>query len=164
LFDVPFAEIGPIVGRTPAAARQAASRARRRVKGAAPVPDADLARQQEVVGAFLAAARDGDFEALVAVLDPDVVLRADVGAVPAGASRVVRGAPAVAGQALSFGRRHGQFARPALVNGAAGVVAVVRGRPVSVLGFTVRGGTIAEIDILADPARLRELNLAGLYD
>ncbi|MGE5289910.1 MAG: RNA polymerase subunit sigma-70, partial [Micromonosporaceae bacterium] len=142
----------------------AASRARRRVKGAAPVPDADLARQQEVVGAFLAAARDGDFETLVAALDPDVVLRADAGAVPEGASRVVRGAPAVAEQALSFGRRYGQFARPALVNGAAGVVAAVRGRPVSVLGFTVRGGKIAEIDILADPARLRQLDLAGLGD
>ena len=97
MFDVPFDQIAPIVGRTPAAARQAASRARRRVEGAAPVPDADLARQREVVGAFLAAARDGDFEALVAALDPDVVLRADVGAVPAGASAVIRGALAVAG-------------------------------------------------------------------
>ena len=164
MFDVPFDEIAPIVGRTPAAARQAASRARRRVKGAAPVPDADLARQKEVVGVFLAAARDGDFEALVAALDPDVVLRADVGAVPAGALGVVRGAPAVAGQALSFGRRYGQFARLALVNGAAGVVAAVRGRPVSVLGFTVRGGKIAQIDILADPARLRQLDLAHLDD
>jgi RNA polymerase sigma-70 factor (ECF subfamily) len=162
MFDVPFDEIALIVGRTPAAARQAASRARRRVKGAAPVPDADLARQREVVGAFLAAARDGDFEALVAALDPDVVLRADVGAVPAGASGMVRGAPAVAELALSFGRRYGQFARLALVNGAAGVVAAVRGRPVSVLGVTVRGGKIAEIDILADPARLRQLDLAGL--
>jgi RNA polymerase sigma factor (sigma-70 family) len=163
MFDVPFDEIAPIVGRTPAAARQAASRARRRVK-AAPAPDADLARQREVVGAFLAAARDGDFEALVAALDPDVVLRADVGAVPAGASRVIRGAAAVAGQAQSFGRRYGQFARLALVNGAAGVVAAVRGRPVSVLGVTVRGGKIAEIDILADPARLRQLDLADLDD
>jgi RNA polymerase sigma-70 factor, ECF subfamily len=162
MFDVPFDEIAPIVGRTPAAARQAASRARRRVKGAAPVPDADLARQREVVGAFLAAARNGDFAALIAALDPDVVLRADVGAVPAGASGVVRGAPAVAGQALSFGRRYGQFARLALVNGAAGVVAAVRGHPVSVLGFTVRGEKIAEIDILADPARLRQLDLADL--
>ena len=164
MFDVPFDQIAPIVGRSPAAARQAASRARRRVKGAAPVPDADLARQQAVVGAFLAAARDGDLEALVALLDPDVVLRADVGAVPAGASRVVRGAAAVAEQALSFGRRYGQFARPALVNGAAGVVAAARGRPVSVLGFTVRGGKIAEINILADPARLRQLDLADLDD
>jgi RNA polymerase sigma factor (sigma-70 family) len=164
MFDMPFDEIAPIVGRTPAAARQAASRARRRVSGAAPVPDADLARQQEVVGAFLAAARDGDFEALVAALDPDIVLRADVGAVPAGASGVIRGAAAVAGQALSFGRRYGQFARVevAVVNGAAGIVAAVRGRPVSVLGFTVRGGKIAEIDILADPARLRQLDLVGL--
>jgi RNA polymerase sigma factor (sigma-70 family) len=164
MFDVPFDQIAPIVGRTPAAARQAASRARRRVKGAAPVPDADLARQREVVGAFLAAARDGDFEALVAALDPDVVLRADVGAVLAGASGVVRGAAAVAGLALSFGRRYGQFARLALVNGAAGVVAADQGRAVSVLGVTVRGGKIAEIDILADPARLRQLDLAGLDD
>jgi RNA polymerase sigma factor (sigma-70 family) len=164
MFDVPFDQIAPIVGRTPAAARQAASRARRRVKGAAPVPDADLARQREVVGAFLAAARDGDFEALVAALDPDVLLRADAGAVPAGVSRVVRGAPAVAEKALSFGRRYGQFARLAVVNGAAGVVAADQGRPVSVLGVTVRGGKIAEIDILADPARLRQLDLAGLDD
>jgi RNA polymerase sigma factor (sigma-70 family) len=162
MFDVPFEEIASIVGRTPAAARQAASRARRRVKGAAPVPDADLARQRVVVAAFLAAARGGDFEALVAALDPDVVLRADVGAVPAGASVVVRGAQAVAGQALSFGRRHGQFARLALVNGAAGIAAADQGRPVSVLGFAVRGGKIAQIDILADPARLRQLDLAGL--
>ncbi len=162
MFDVPFDQIAPIVGRSPAAARQLASRARRRVKGAAPVPDADRARQREVVGAFLAAARDGDFEALVGVLDPDVVLRADAGAVPAGASRVVRGAPAVAEQALSFARRYGQFARPALVNGAAGVVAAAQGRPLSVLGFTVRGGKIAEIDILADPARLGQLDLADL--
>jgi RNA polymerase sigma factor (sigma-70 family) len=164
MFDVPFDQIAPIVGRSPAAARQAASRARRRVEGAVPAPDADLARQREVVGAFLAAARDGDFDALVAALDPDVVLRADVGAVPAGASGVIRGAAAVAGQALSFGRRYGQFARLALVNGAAGVVAAVRGRPVSVLGVTVRGGKIAEIDILADPARLRQLNLADPDD
>ena len=107
---------------------------------------------------------DGETTALVAALDPDVVLRADVGAVPAGASGVARGAPAVAGQALSFGRRYGQFARLALVNGAAGVVAAVRGRPVSVLGFTVRGGKIAGIDVLADPARLRQLDLADLGD
>jgi RNA polymerase sigma factor (sigma-70 family) len=164
MFDVPFDEIAPILQRSPAAARQLASRARRRVKGAAPVPDADLGRQREVVDAFLAAARGSDFDALLAVLDPDVVLRADAGAVPAGVSRVIRGASAVAEQALAFAQRLGPFARPALVNGAAGIVAAPGGRPVSVLGFTVRGGKIVEIDILADPARLRQLDLAVLDD
>jgi len=163
MFDVPFEEIGPVVGRSPAAARQLASRARRHIKGAAPVPDADLTRQREVVEAFLAAARDGDFEALVAVLDPDVVLRADAGAVPAGASRVVRGAEAVAQQALAFAGL-GPFARPALVNGAAGIVAAPGGRLAAVLGFTVARGRIVEIDILADPARLSQLDLAELGD
>ncbi|HZD68590.1 MAG TPA: RNA polymerase sigma factor SigJ [Actinomycetes bacterium] len=162
MFDVPFDEIAPILQRSPAAARQLASRARRRVKGAAPVPDADLGRQREVVGAFLAAARGSDFDALLAVLDPEVVLRADAGAVPAGVSRVIRGASAVAEQALAFAQRLGPFARSALVNGAAGIVAAPGGRPVSVLGFTVRRGKIVEIDILADPARLRQLNLAVL--
>ena len=162
MFDVPFDEIAPILQRSPAAARQLASRARRRVKGAAPVPDVDLGRQREVVGAFLAAARGADFDALLAVLDPDVVLRADAGAMPAGVSRVIRGASAVAEQALAFAQRLGPFARPALVNGAAGIVAAAGGRPVSVLGFTVRRGKIVEIDILADPARLRQLDLAVL--
>jgi RNA polymerase sigma-70 factor (ECF subfamily) len=171
MFDVPFDEIATVVGRSPAAARQLASRARRRVKGAAPVPDADLARQRDVVDAFLAAARGGDFDALVAVLDPDVVLRADRGALPAGASRVVRGAPAVAAQALTFARgfrppvRPGvPPVRPVLVNGAAGVLAAVRGRPLSVVGFTVTNGKIVEIDILADPGRLRQIDLAILDD
>ena len=163
MFDVPFEEIGPVVGRSPVAARQLASRARRHIKGAAPVPDADLTRQREVVEAFLAAARDGDFEALVAVLDPDIVLRADAGAVPAGASRVVRGAEAVAQQALAFAGL-GPFARPALVNGAAGIVAAPGGRLAAVLGFTVARGRIVEIDILADPARLSQLDLAELGD
>jgi RNA polymerase sigma factor (sigma-70 family) len=158
-FAVPFDEIAPIIGRSPTAARQLASRARRRVQGAAAVPDADLGRQREVVDAFLAAARDGDFDALVAVLDPDVVLRADRGAVPAGASVVIRGAAAVAEQALIFARLS-PLVRPALVNGAAGLVAARDGRPFSVLGFTVRNGRIAEIDILADPERLRHLDLA----
>jgi RNA polymerase sigma-70 factor, ECF subfamily len=160
-FGVPFAEIAPIVGRSPTAARQLASRARRRVRGRAACPDADLARQREVVDAFLAAAREGDFEALLAVLDPDVVLRADLGPLPAGGSREVRGARAVAEGALAFSR-FAPFARPALVNGAAGVVVAPRGRPYSVMGFTVKGGKIAEIDILADPRRLRELDLAVL--
>jgi RNA polymerase sigma factor (sigma-70 family) len=159
MFAVPFDEIAAIVGRSPAAARQLASRARRRVRGAATVPDADLSRQRAVVDAFLAAARCGDFDALLAVLDPDVVLRADRGGVPAGASRVVRGARAVAEGALSFSWR-ARFARPALVNGAAGIVArAADGRPFAVMGFTVTRGKIVEIDILADPARLRQLDL-----
>jgi RNA polymerase sigma factor (sigma-70 family) len=164
MFAVPFDEIAAIVGCSPTAARQLASRARRRVQGAATVPDVDLARQQAVVDAFLSAARDGDFDALLAVLDPDVVLRADRGAVPAGASRVVRGARAVAEGALDFARL-GRFARPALVNGAAGIVArAPDGRPFSVMGFTVRRGKIVEIDILADPERLRQLDLTVLND
>jgi RNA polymerase sigma factor (sigma-70 family) len=165
MFDVPFDEIAAIVGRSPAAARQLASRARRRVQGAAPVPDGDLTSQREAVAAFLAAARDGDFEALLAVLDPDVVLRADSGAVSAGTarSRVVRGARTVAEQALAFSEL-GRFARPVLVNGAAGLVATPGGQPVSVLGFTVARGMIVEIDILADPARLRRLDLSALDD
>ncbi len=164
MFDVPFDEIAPIVERSPAAARQLASRARRRVKGAAPVPDADLARQREAVDAFLAAANEGDFEALVGVLHPDVVLRADAGALPAGGSRVIRGAPAVAAQALRFARRRDAFPRRALVNGAAGLVATRGGRPLSVLGFTVTGGRIVEIDILADPQRLAQLDLTELEE
>ncbi|MFH9422144.1 sigma-70 family RNA polymerase sigma factor [Streptomyces sp. NPDC017529] len=156
MFAVPFEEIGPVVGRSAGAARQLASRARRRVRGAATTPDADLARQREVVDAFLAASRGGDFEALVALLDPDVVLRADTGARFAGAPKVVVGARAVAGQAFTF-RRRARFARPALVNGAMGVVAVANGVPVSVMGMTITGGKIVAIDILADPERLRGL-------
>src|SRR5215207_6127569 len=163
MFAVPFDEIAPIVGRSPTAARQLASRARRRVRRAAPVPDADLALQREVVDAFLAASREGDFDVLLAVLDPDVVLRADVGALPAGLSREVRGARAVAEQALTFSRL-APFARPALVNGAAGLVTAPGGRLFAVMGFTVRRGKIVEIDILADPARLRRLDLAVLDD
>jgi RNA polymerase sigma factor (sigma-70 family) len=162
-FAVPFEEIAAIVGRSPAATRQLASRARRRVQAAAAVPDADLARQRSVVDAFFAAARRGDFDALVAVLDPDVVLRADRGAVPVSPAKVVRGAPAVARQALTFARP-ALFVRPALVNGAAGVVVASGGRPFSVMGFTVRGGKIVEIDVLADPARLRQLEVALLDD
>jgi len=161
MFAVPFEEIAPIVDRSPGAARQLASRARRRVRGAATSPDADLALQREVVDAFLAASRGGDFDALLAVLDPEVVLRADRGATVTGASREVRGAPAVAEQALTFSR-FAEFARPALVNGAAGVVVAPRGRPYSVMGFTVTRGKIVGIYILADPARLRRLDLALL--
>jgi RNA polymerase sigma factor (sigma-70 family) len=163
MFAVPFDEIAPIVGRSPAAARQLASRARRRVQGVAPVPDTDVARQREVVNAFIAAAREGDFEALLEVLDPDVVLRADRGAVPAGASTVIRGATAVAENATSFASL-APFGRPALVNGAAGMVVAPHGRPYAVMGFTVRGGRIVEIDVLADPARLQGLDLTVLED
>ena len=163
MFAVPFDEIAPIVARSPDAARQLASRARRRVQGAATVPDINLTRQREVVDAFFAAARDGDFEALVAVLDPDVVLRSDGGVVRPGASVVVRGAAAVAERALTFARLS-PFVRPALVNGAAGVVVAPGGRPFSVMGFTVTRGKIVEIDALADPERLHQLDLAALDD
>jgi RNA polymerase sigma factor (sigma-70 family) len=166
MFAVPFEELAPIVGRSPTTTRQLASRARRRVQGAAPVPDADLSRQREVVDAFLVAARDGDFEALVAVLDPDVVLRSDGGVVRAGLSREVRGAAAVAEQALIFSQAAPSArTRPALVNGAAEVVSwSPEGQLFSVMGFTVRHGKIVEIDILADPARLSQLDLALLDD
>jgi RNA polymerase sigma factor (sigma-70 family) len=163
MFAVPFEEIAPIVGRSPAAARQLASRARRRVQGAAPVPDTDLTRQRQVVDAFFAAARDGDFDALVAVLDPDVVVRSDGGVLRPDASTVVRGAEAVAREALRF-TRLAQFVRPALVNGAAGAVATPRGDPFVVMAFTVRNGKIVEIDALRDPERLRELDLTVLDD
>jgi RNA polymerase sigma factor (sigma-70 family) len=163
MFSVPFEEIAPVVGRSPTAARQLASRARRRVQGEAHVPDADLATQREVVDAFLAASRDGDFDTLLAVLDPDVVLRIDGGAVRAGLSREIRGARAVAEQTLTFSRLS-PFVRPALVNGAAGVVVAPRGRPFSVMGFTIRGGKIVEVDILADPARLSRLDVSVFDD
>jgi RNA polymerase sigma factor (sigma-70 family) len=164
MFGVPFDEIAAILGRSPTAAKQLASRARRRVRGANTVPDADLARQREVVEAFFAAARDGDFDALLAVLDPDVVVRADAGAVVAGASRVVRGAAAVAEQVLTTGgfARLARMAQPALVNGAAGVVFAARGRPFAVVSFNIRRGRIVEVDIFADPERLRQLDLAVL--
>jgi RNA polymerase sigma-70 factor (ECF subfamily) len=161
MFAVPFDEIAPIVGRSPTAARQLASRARRRVQGAATVRDPDLTHQREVVDAFLAAVRDGDFDALVAVLDPDVVLRADGGAVPAGASKVVRGAVAVARRAATGRAR---AARPALVNGAVGIIVAPRGRLLMVLVPTVANGTIVTIDVVADPERLRQLDLAVLND
>jgi RNA polymerase sigma factor (sigma-70 family) len=161
MFAVPFDEIAPIVGRSPTAARQLASRARRRVRGAAPAPDADRARQREVVDAFLAAARGGDFDALLAVLDPDVVLRIDRGAMAT--SREVRGAAAVVEQARTFARL-ARFARPARVNGSAGFVVSSPTGPLAVAGFAIAGGRIVEIDLLADPARLRELDLSALDD
>jgi RNA polymerase sigma factor (sigma-70 family) len=159
MFGVPFDEIAALVDRSPTAARQLASRARRRVQGATPEPDADLTRQREVVDAFFAAARKGDFEALVAVLDPDVVLRSDGGVARPAASALVQGARAVAERALTFAHLS-PFVRPALVNGVAGVVVAPRGRPFSVVSFTVVGGKIVAIDALADPARLRRLEPA----
>jgi RNA polymerase sigma factor (sigma-70 family) len=161
IFAMPFEEIAPIVDRSPEAARQLASRARRRVQGERTVPDADLATQRELVDAFLAAAREGDFEGLIAVLDPNVVLRADLG--PEGGSRELRGARAVAGQALFYSRL-GLVTRPALVNGALGGVSTRDGEPFAVGGYTIRGGKIVEIDILADPERLRQLDLTILDD
>jgi RNA polymerase sigma factor (sigma-70 family) len=164
MFELPFEEIAPMVGRTPAAARQLASRARRRVKGAAlSVPDPNLARQREVVDAFFLAARGGDFDALVALLDPDVVLRGDFGARRRAASRVIHGAAAVAGQALMFAHPAAHL-RPAVVNGAAGVVVTVGGRPIAVMGFTVAEGKIVEIDAIADPDRIRRIAAAVLTD
>jgi RNA polymerase sigma factor (sigma-70 family) len=162
MFAIPFDEIAALVGCTPAAARQLASRARRRVQGAA-VPDVDLAGQRELVDAFLAAARNADFDALVAVLDADVVLRIDRGARPRRASREVRGAVAVAERGVAFSRL-APYARPALINGVAGFVVVRNGRPLGVAGFTVAHSKIVEIDLLMDPARLRELDLTDLDD
>jgi RNA polymerase sigma factor (sigma-70 family) len=159
IFAVPFDEIAPIVDRSPEAARQLASRARRRVQGEQTVPDADLGTQRRVVDAFLAAAREGDFEGLLEVLDPDVVLRRDVA--PLGGAGEVRGARAVAGQALAY-TRFGALMRPALVNGAVGAVAILDEVAFAVGAFTVSGGKIVEIDIVADPERLRELDLAVL--
>jgi RNA polymerase sigma factor (sigma-70 family) len=161
MFAMPFDEIAPIVDRSPDAARQLASRARRRVQGENTVPDADIDTQREVVDAFLAASRDGDFDALLAVLDPDVVLRADVGPVATGGSREVRGAETVASQALLFSRL-GLVTKPALINGTAGVVTTRDGEPFSIGALTIKDGRIVAIDILADPARLRLLDLTVL--
>jgi RNA polymerase sigma-70 factor (ECF subfamily) len=155
-FAVPFEEIAPIVGRSPAAARQLASRARRRVQGQPTVPDADLTRRREIVDAFLAASRGGDFEALLALLDPDVVLRSDGAAVLASSPREVRGAAAVA---ESFAGR-ARAAQPALVNGAPGLVWAPGGRPRVVFAFTISEGKIAGIEMVADTERLSQLDLA----
>jgi len=158
VFALPFEEIAPIVGRNPAAARQLASRARRRVQGA-PVPDVGLDGQWAVVDAFLAAARDGDFERLLAVLDPDVVVRSDWGVARPGATSLVRGARAVAEQAMSF-RQFAETATRVLVNGIPGGVAwAPDGSPFAVLALTVRRGRIVAIDVLADADRLRQLDL-----
>jgi RNA polymerase sigma-70 factor (ECF subfamily) len=161
LFAVPFESIGTMIDRSPAAARQLASRARRRVQGAAPAPDPDLRRQRAVVDAFFAAARDGDFEALVAVLHPDVVLRADGGTARTRPSVVIHGAREVAGQAV-LAQRFAPYVRPVLVNGTAGVVAVIAGRAFSIMAFTVTRGKIAAVDVLYDPERLATLDLTAL--
>jgi RNA polymerase sigma-70 factor (ECF subfamily) len=163
MFAVPFDEIAPMIERSPAAARQLASRARRRVQGSAPPPDPDLTRQREVVDAYFAAVRDGDFDALVAVLHPEVVLRSDGGTARARQTVVIRGARDVAAQAV-MATRLAPFVRPALINGTAGVVAIARGRAFAVMAFTVAQGKIVAIDVLADPDRLHELDLAVLDD
>jgi RNA polymerase sigma-70 factor (ECF subfamily) len=163
VFGMPFEEIAPIVERTPEAARQLASRARRRVQERRATPDADVEVQRSVVDAFIAAARDGDFERLVAVLDPDAVLRGDAGAVRADWSVEVRGAEQVARRAARNAQNLSRMGLlPVLVNGAAGLVCIVNGKPLSVIAFTVRGGKIAEIDILSDPERLGRLDLTVL--
>jgi RNA polymerase sigma factor (sigma-70 family) len=161
MFAVSFEEIAPMIERSPVAARQAASRARRRVRGQAPAPDPDPARQRAVVDAFFAASRDGDFDALVAVLDPDVVLRSDGGISRPRLTMVLRGADAVAGQALASGRLS-PFVRPALINGAAGVVVAANGRTLFIMAFTVTGGRIVAIDVIADPDRLAAVDLTAL--
>ncbi|GAA3342169.1 RNA polymerase sigma factor SigJ [Amorphoplanes nipponensis] len=161
MFAVPFEDIATIVDRSPAATRQLASRARRRLRAGAPAPDPDLARQRAVVDAFFAASRAGDFAALVAVLDPDVVLRSDAGPGRPALNLVLRGGRTVAGQAF-LSRRLGRFVCPALINGAAGAVVVSQGRALSVLAFTVAGGRVVTLDVLADPDRLAALDLSAI--
>jgi RNA polymerase sigma-70 factor (ECF subfamily) len=163
MFAVPFDQIAPIVDRSPEATRQLASRARRRVQGSAPVGDADPDQQRQVVEAFLAAAREGDFDGLVALLDPDVVLRADSGPGLPSATIELRGAAEVAGRALLYARLQ-LLNRPVLVNGMLGMMSYRDGQPFSVGAITVRGGRIVEMDILADPERLRQLDLRAVDD
>jgi RNA polymerase sigma-70 factor (ECF subfamily) len=158
VFAVPFDEIAPIVDRSPEATRKLASRARRRIDDAAPDPDTDLSAQHGVVEAFFAAGRAGDFDRLVAALDPDVSLRGDFGP---GATRSVRGASAVAGLARGYATPEREV-RPAVVNGAAGAVIFIAGQPSAIMGFVVRGGRIAAIDVLADPARIARIDLSVL--
>jgi hypothetical protein len=161
MFALPFEEIAPIVGRSPVATRQLASRARRRVRGATPSQDADLEAQREVVDAFLAATREGDFEALVAVLDPDVVVRIDRGKLAVAARRPaeIRGADEVVKTVLTRGRSFAPFCRPAIVNGGAGLIMAPGARPVAVIGFAIVDGRIVEIDVVADREKLPELVL-----
>jgi RNA polymerase sigma-70 factor (ECF subfamily) len=161
VFAMPFEAIAPIVDRSPPATRQLASRARRKVRGSAPRPDADLARQHEVVDAFVRASQAGDFDALLAILDPDVIVRADFGPTRPELNTVVRGARAVAGQAVLF-RNLAPSARRATVNGGAGAVVFAGDRRYAVIGFTVQDGRIVEMDILGDPVRLAALDLRSL--
>jgi RNA polymerase sigma factor (sigma-70 family) len=164
MFDLPYEQIAPMVGRSPATARQLASRARRRVRAAdVQAPDPDIGRQREVVDAFFAASHRGDFDALVAVLDPDVVLRSDGGTAIPEVSLVLRGAAAVARHGIAI-HHPAAVIRPALVNGAAGAVVTVGGQPAAVVGFTVSRGKIVEIDAIADPERLLRLDLAVIDD
>jgi RNA polymerase sigma-70 factor (ECF subfamily) len=162
-FGLPFGEIAAITGRSPAAARQLASRARRRIQGTAPVSGVRLARQREVADAFLAASRGGDLGALLAVLDPEVVLRADAAAVPSGVPMTIRGAEAVARGARAASVRSA-YSGVALVNGTPGIVMAPHGRLVLVLAFTIPDGKISQIDVIADPDRLEGLELAVLDD
>ncbi|MFD8192063.1 RNA polymerase sigma factor SigJ [Streptomyces wuyuanensis] len=163
MFAVPFDEIAPIVDRAPAATRQLASRARRRVQDAGRAPDRDVARQRKVVEAFVAASRGGDFEALVALLDPDITLRVDGGVLARNLSKVVQGAKSVAGQALMY-RRFAPLARLVLVNGTVGTLTAPEGEARSVMSFTVVDGRVVQIDILADPERLALVDLSFLGD
>jgi RNA polymerase sigma-70 factor, ECF subfamily len=157
MFEVPFDELAPILGRTPAATRKLASRARRRVRGLAPAPDPDILRQREVVDAFLAASRAGDFEALVAVLDPDVVFRIDSGGTGPLARAPITGAPAVAQQLLARGSRFAPHARPAIVNGTAGLIVAPGRRLRAVVSFTIVAGRIAAIDLITDAEKLPDM-------
>jgi RNA polymerase sigma factor (sigma-70 family) len=161
IFAVPFEQIGPVLDRSPAAAKQLASRARHRLRGATVLAAADAARQREVADAFLAAARGDDFEGLLAVLDPAVLLRADAGTGPLGPSRLINGASDVAAQARRFARL-ARFAHLVLVNGTPGFLVALDGQPLALIGLAVRDGKITEIDILADPERLSRLDLTGL--
>jgi RNA polymerase sigma-70 factor (ECF subfamily) len=161
MFGISFDEIATILGRSSTAARQLASRARRRVQGSQRVPDTDLAGQRQVVDAFFAAAHRGEFEALIAVLDPEATLRADGGPLRPAASVVLHGAAAVASQALMFSRPLSTV-YPASINGAAGVIVVVDGKPFSLMAFTVRGGRVVEINAVTDPERLRQLDLSSI--
>jgi RNA polymerase sigma-70 factor (ECF subfamily) len=161
MFALPFEEIGPIVGRTPSAARQLASRARRRVQGAPTVPDANITEQRKVASAFLSALRAGDIEGLISVLDPDVVVHVDEAAARPGGPREIRGAQNWARGAVTFAAM-APFVRPALVNGSVGLVWAPRGRLLRVFTFTLKGGRIAQVEIIADPMRLREFKLAVL--
>ena len=163
VFAVPFNEIAPIVKRSPTATRKLASRARHRIQGTAPRPDTDLIRHRHVVDAFLAAARGGDIKALLAVLDPNVVRRADRAVLPAGAATELRGAQAVADETRTFSQR-ARFAQPALVNGTVGIVVAPRGKLLLALSLTIKDEKIAEIDVIADPPRLHRLDLAVLVN